>query len=52
MSLTACNDYARWDTQEQAIYVAEELVDEFGGSWLVYRHHDHYHVIGEGEGYD
>ena len=52
MSLAACDNLARWDNHEQARYVAAELLDEFGGSWTVVRHHSHYHVVGTGEYYD
>lgn len=46
MSLTACDDLARFDTREQADDMAKELADDwFLTNWVVIRHHNHYHVI-------
>jgi hypothetical protein len=45
MSLKACDDLARWDTREQAEYIAEDLMDTYGSEWAVAQHHYHWHVI-------
>jgi hypothetical protein len=47
ISLTACDELGRWDTQEQATDVAEELSELSDNQldWAVIQHHNHWHVF-------
>lgn len=50
MNLVECFNLARWDTEEQARYVAKELTDEWDGEaeWVTFPHHHHFHVVMKG----
>ena len=40
----SCLGDARFDTPGQADYVAVECAKEFGGTWTVTKHNEHWHV--------
>jgi hypothetical protein len=42
--IPACQGWARLDTIEQAVYVAEDMKESEGGAWTVERCSDHFHV--------
>jgi hypothetical protein len=44
-TIPTCQGWARFDTEEQAWYVARGLMAEQGGMWTVVPHSDHWHVL-------
>lgn len=46
MTVLDCHGHARYDTEEQAAYVAKQLEAEFETVWIAVPHGtDHYHAI-------
>jgi len=39
-----CQGYARFDTLDHAEQLMNGMVDEFGGTWRVMKHGEHFHV--------
>lgn len=48
---TTCSSHARWESKEQAVYVADQLEQEFLTQWAVVPHGDHFHAVDTGVPY-